>query len=77
MKDYMNPLTKFFCNNQQDLELLEKWKNHFDQIGVRWKEKRIDVRPHKDEVFIHIRMQEGTDFVILLNLIKRAYQKTQ
>ncbi len=41
------------------------------------KSKGLDIRPHKDTVFSHIRMQEHADMERLLELIKRAYQKTK
>jgi len=41
------------------------------------KSKGLDIRSHKDKVFSHIRMQEHPDMGRLLELIKRAYQKTK
>jgi predicted transport protein len=36
----------------------------------------LDIRPHKDEVFTHIRCNEKTNLKILASLAKRAYEKT-
>jgi len=41
------------------------------------KSKGLDIRSHKDKVFSHIRMQKNADIGRLLELIKRAYQKTK
>ena len=38
--------------------------------------KELDVRPHKDEVFTHIRCNEKTNLKLLLSLAKRAYENT-
>ena len=41
------------------------------------KEKGVDIRPHKDEIYIHIRMQKDTNVQTLLILIEKAFRKTQ
>lgn len=38
--------------------------------------KKLDIRPHKDEVFTHIRCNEKTNLKTLLSLAKRAYEST-
>lgn len=38
--------------------------------------KELDIRPHKDEVFTHIRCNEKTNLKVLLSLAKRAYEST-
>lgn len=36
----------------------------------------LDIRPHKDEVWTHIRIHNDTDLNLLLNLAKKAYEST-
>jgi predicted transport protein len=38
------------------------------------KEEGLDIRPHKGEVWTHIRVHSDTDFNALLNVIKQAYE---
>jgi len=38
--------------------------------------KELDVRPHKDEVFTHIRCNETTNLETLLSVAKQAYENT-
>jgi len=38
--------------------------------------KELDIRPHKDEVFTHIRCNEKTNLNTLLSLAKKAYENT-
>jgi len=45
-------------------------RNELDDI------KELDIRPHKDEVFTHIRCNEKTNLKTLLTLAKRAYETT-
>ena len=40
------------------------------------KYKDLDVRPHKDEVFTHIRCNDKTDLALLLLLVEQAYENT-
>ncbi len=37
----------------------------------------LDVRPHKDEVFTHIRCNDKTDIAQLITLAEQAYENTQ
>jgi len=36
----------------------------------------LDIRPHKDKVFTHIRCSENTNLKILVSLAKKAYEST-
>jgi predicted transport protein len=36
----------------------------------------LDIRPHKDEVWTHIRIQNETDLNLILDLAKKAYEST-
>jgi len=40
------------------------------------KEEGLDIRPHKDEVWTHIRINNKTDLNLLLSLVKKAYEST-
>lgn len=44
---------------------------------VRKQFPKLDVRPHKDPVFSHIRCNENTDIEQLIVLIEQAYENTQ
>ena len=41
-----------------------------------FKEKGLDIRPHKDEFWTHIRIEGDFDLNFLLNLVKKAYKST-
>lgn len=45
-----------------------------DQVKKQLKE--LDVRPHKDEVFTHIRYNKNTDIEDLISLAEQAYENT-
>ena len=45
-----------------------------DQVKKQLKE--LDVRPHKDEVFTHIRYNKNTDIEDLISLAEEAYENT-
>ena len=41
-----------------------------------FKIEHLDVRPHKDPVWTHIRVDEGTDLNLLLKAAEQAYERT-
>jgi predicted transport protein len=45
-----------------------------DQVKKQF--KQLDVRPHKDEVFTHIRYNKNTDIEDLISLAEQAYENT-
>ena len=45
-----------------------------DQVKKQF--KQLDVRPHKDEVFTHIRCNNNTDIEDLISLAEQAYENT-
>lgn len=63
-----------YCQPKQfwvDIKLNKK------ELNVNgFKEKGLDIRPHKDEFWTHIRIERDFDLNLLLNLVKKAYKLT-